>query len=108
MDIGARNHNGETPLHAFARFTFETRAQFLGPALVGLLVELGADKNARDDDGRTPLHSATLHNEHREVVEALLSLEPNVNVRDDNGRTPLYYARNAAVVAALTNAGATL
>ena len=50
-----------------------------------LLLGAGADVNAGDKNGRTPLHKAK-----SETVQLLLSAGANVNARDNNGRTPLH------------------
>ncbi len=58
---------------------------------VRLLLESGADPNARDADGRAPIHWPALRG-HLEVVRALLDYHADVNARDDAGRTPLRMA----------------
>ena len=51
-----------------------------------LLVQAGADVNARDDKGNTPLHET-----FRTDVEAeLLKLGANVNARNDDGETSIF------------------
>ena len=55
----------------------------------------GADPNARDDKGRTPLIYAGLMCDTKErlagIVRALLDAGADVNATDDNGVTPLMY-----------------
>lgn len=60
-------------------------------AVVGALVEAGADIHARARSGAaTPLHFATWGNRSR--VEAFLHHGSDPNARDDKGETPLSYA----------------
>ena len=59
--------------------------------MVTLLLSHGADVNARDNNGMTPLHDAAREG-HSEVVTLLLSHGADVNARDNNGRTPLYFS----------------
>lgn len=78
-----------TPLHRAAR---------LGDAqTVAALLEQGADRQARDDEGWTPLHWAA-HLGHRDVAELLLTGALNgegANSPDNFGRTPLHLAAAA-------------
>jgi len=53
---------------------------------VRLLAEAGADLNAKDYDGNTPLHD----NYRDGVIEELLKLGANVNARNKEGETPIF------------------
>jgi ankyrin repeat protein len=59
--------------------------------VVKLLLEMGADVNIIDDDGRTPLNCA-LKNRHVEVAKLLLDEGADVNIPNNSGWTPLNYA----------------
>jgi uncharacterized protein len=48
----------------------------------------GAQADARDDDGWTPLHAAAQSN-HVEVAKALLNAGATVDLQDSHGNTPL-------------------
>ncbi len=87
------------------------------PAVITALVEAGADVNARDVWGFTPLHSAA-ENATPAAVQALVQASADVNaplrsfgrgLDSRGGRTPLHIAAsnpNPEVVAALIEAGA--
>lgn len=64
------------------------------PDMVALLIRAGADPDARDAKGWTPLHWAVEYNEvdfrpSVQVVAALIAGGADVNARDAEGRTPI-------------------
>ena len=61
---------------------------------VRLLISRGADVNAKETYGQTPLHCAA-HKGHKNVAEFLLAKGAHVDARDNAGRTPLHYAVGA-------------
>lgn len=73
---GVELAKGTTALHTAARSN--------NAALVSVLLAAGADPNARDADGRTPLHSGSMH---PEIVDVLLGAGANIDARMRNGQS---------------------
>lgn len=61
------------------------------------LLKRGADLNARDDQGRTPVMAAT-HGNHVAVVDALLKAGADVDLRDNRLDNPFLYAGAAGLL----------
>ena len=53
------------------------------------MITLGADVNAKDNGGRTPLHWAAGCNPNVEVAKCLVENGAEIRAKDDNGVTPL-------------------
>ena len=62
-------------------------------AKVRILLDQGADPNARDAVGRTPLHLLAARGAGRDAIRALAHAGADLKVRDEAGHTPLDYAR---------------
>ena len=58
---------------------------------VKLLLELGANVDAEDKHGRTPLH-ADAGNGHEDIVKLMLESGANVHAQNNNGCMPLHLA----------------
>lgn len=61
------------------------------PEVIELLIDEGANVNARDDFGGTALREASVGN-NAEVVNLLLAAGADINSRDDRGMSSLMYA----------------
>ena len=68
------------------------------------LIEAGADVNARDNKGRTLMHMPICWNDN--VVKCLIEAGADVNARDNEGQTPLHICEHVAMARALIEAGA--
>ena len=64
-------------------------------AVAKYLVESGANIEAVDGSGMTPLHVAALTG-HQDAAKYFLSLGAAVNAKDANGHSPLYWAKWSA------------
>lgn len=64
-------------------------------AKVRVLLDHGADPNARDCGGRTPLHLLAARGTGRDAIRALARAGADLELRDKAGHTPLDYARRA-------------
>ena len=60
--------------------------------IINILLEKGADINAKDNYGRTPLMHAIQYGCSEEVIKILLEKGADINAKDNYGWTPLMHA----------------
>ena len=102
-DANVRDENGDTPLHWAADMAANAHldSYSVGSYLSGLdknrdvceiidvLVECGANVNARNNNGESPLHKAAVKS--TEVTDILLKHGASVDARDNDGMTPIHH-----------------
>ena len=76
------------------------------PAAIATLLAAGADVNARNGGGATPLHVASGRWGRPAIVEFLVEAGADLHARDERGRTPLQVAVGEAAIARLLELGA--
>ena len=96
VDMPSSLESAQTPLHVAAAHKHLS---------VGTLLRAGAQIEARDAQGRTPLHWAVWRGTSACVREVLHG-GANVNARDSSENTPLHFARDAADTKLLLEHGA--
>jgi len=84
VGVHVRHENGQTPLHLASRHDFSDVA--------ALLLKLGADVDALDNDRMTPLLCALKFSKRGEAAQVLLEHGASVQVRDKDGQTLLHLA----------------
>jgi len=89
-DINAQmDKTGETPLHLAARYRRADAAK--------LLIDAGADVNAQDHSGRTPLHSSVSTDAQGVFHILLKNRATNLNAKTGDGTTPLILAARLGI-----------
>ncbi|VDH90210.1 palmitoyltransferase ZDHHC13/17 [Mytilus galloprovincialis] len=74
----------------FNMFLLEISSKY--KAIVKSLISYGADVNARDNEGETPLHKTCRYGNNELVKTILSSNKSDLNLRNKEGQTPLYLA----------------
>ena len=96
----ALDAEGSTPLHHTARSG--------QPDMVWDLIQAGADANALNTMGQTPLHVAASSRASRELVKNLIHARADSSLKDARGDTPVALAQrhqNPTFIAALIDCG---
>lgn len=99
--VNAQDKDGKSSLHSIMEFhnyggftVGEPTHESLHESFTKLLHRNGANVDARDSSGQTPLLTAC-RNGHRKAERLLIELGANVNARDEVGNTPLLWDCNS-------------
>jgi len=84
VNTKGKGSGDETPLFAAIRADNADNSD-----VAKFLIAKGADVNAKDKNGQTPLHEACEHG-MRNMVELLIAEGADVNAKDNGGATPLH------------------
>jgi ankyrin repeat protein len=99
--------DGYTPL---MRAVADSDEYEVNTEVVRALIKAGADVNAKDNDGFTPLiWGAAKNGKGAEIVAVLIQAGADIHAKDNNGSTPLMWAagcKNTEAVNTLIQAGA--
>eukprot|EP01119_Soliformovum_irregulare_P019396 TRINITY_DN6129_c0_g1_i1.p1 TRINITY_DN6129_c0_g1~~TRINITY_DN6129_c0_g1_i1.p1 ORF type:complete len:454 (+),score=86.18 TRINITY_DN6129_c0_g1_i1:63-1424(+) len=92
IKVGTENADKNTPLHYMARTPFDSDNLHI----LDILIRKGANINAQNNNGETPLHLACWKG-RTEFVSLLISRKADVNLQNDHGETPLHWAARIAI-----------
>jgi ankyrin repeat protein len=84
-NLEMRDRQGKTAMFAAGEYVYGDK-EGARVECVRLLAEAGAEVNARDNEGNTPLHKTF----PTDVEEQLLKLGADVNARNNDGETPIF------------------
>ena len=86
------SHDGKelTPLHFAVMFTHSYDSDIINGIIKGFL-EVDKDKNSRDKNGDTPLHTAA-RNGNLDITQLIIETIEDKNPKNNNGETPLHTA----------------
>ena len=98
-DPNTLNSGKKTPLHRAAAPLGGVPIDWTYPPIdkvIAVLEEHGANINAQDDKGRTPLHLAT-YGGYKDAAEQLMALGADTTIRNKRGKNALEVARMACL-----------
>lgn len=102
-NLEARDNQGRTAMFVVGEFRRRDRER-TPVECIRLMAQAGADVNARDNRGNTPLHE----NYSVDVEQELLKLGADVNARNKDGETPIFTNLDDESVSLLIQHGADL
>jgi len=102
-ELEAQDRQGRTALFAAGEYR-DGDKDGARVECVRLLAQAGADVNARDNGGNTPLHETFL----TDVEEELLKFGADVNARNEDGETPIFTTVDADAIPLFIKHGADL
>ncbi len=99
--VNEKNGLGETALHKAAAGVPERAIASIGGRekektesdyrqIAEFLLDHKADLDARDNPGRTPLHTAAIHGQ-LEIIKTFVARKSEINAKDTQGWTPLHW-----------------
>ncbi|MCJ1378617.1 Ankyrin repeat domain-containing protein 44 [Xylographa soralifera] len=91
VNPNAQGQNGSTPLYYAASSMDDSSRKENGEDITNFLLQLGADPNLLNKEGRGPLHEAALH-DHTNTLKLLLEHGADPTTEDKLGYTPLLSA----------------
>ena len=89
-DLTQKDMYGDTVLHAFAMMNLDAEKISISD-IISLLINNGADIDARNKEGVTPLEIA-VQKENIEIVKLLTEKGANIHTQDTHGNSPLSMA----------------
>ena len=92
-NANAENIRGQTPLHVLSLWPWRSGDEF---HLVGILVDGGAEVNARDKDDETPMHIA-FRNNRLDIAQCLLNRGADIFAENNRGEVPFQLAPRVMV-----------
>lgn len=90
-NVNTTDPSKRTALHRMV--TLSSQKPKVALELIQLLINKGADPNAKDDFGWTPLHIFAVQRAGRDpkVLETLIDADADINAKDSRNRTPIFY-----------------